>query len=409
MNKVLVTSFLLFLSTAHLAEAKSPIEIRIQLSQKDKSYLADKYHTIGVGVGKPSAQKKVKINPEAYEFVNPSIEINEEKLSEVELNTRGNQCLAAPRRCFSIKSETSVKLPGTTKLKGKSFNLISLWQDEGYITSEFGYSMYRDLGLFHLKSEYAEVFIDGKTNGLYLMTEKADKVLRKKFDSAFVGRTQYLSLLEIKEYEKDKTTFSVDEYADEFKSIMNSNASLPNDELYKKLSEKMNIDNYLRLMAANSIAMNGDYIDEVYFYSKDKENTDKVYFDVMAWDLDDLFKTPHWGPWNDFLNKKKLSQSLLYSLESKLDRAISGNPDLYARYAKILKSMLKNEFTNEFIDNHAESVKSKILPYLKENILAQSLRDDRSAPAYTKSYILKLLEERKAQLKARRAYLLTKV
>ncbi len=394
-------TFLVLLISQQL---NATIRIDIELSAQDKDYLKPVYRT--VGFGKPSEQHRVKEPPKSYVFASPIVKVNGEMLKGAELNTRGNQCLAAPRRCFSVKSENAINLPGSSKIKAKSFNLISMWQDEGYITAEIGYGVFKDLGLIHLDREYAEVFIDGKTNGLYLLTEKADKIIQKKFDSAFIGRVKYFSKLEIKEFEKDKTQFEEEQFADVFQEIMKSDEDLKGDELYKFLSARMNINNYLRLMAANSISMNGDYIDEVYFFSKDEDKRGSIYFDVMAWDLDDLFKTPHWGPWNNLLYKKELKNSLLYSLESKLDRVINRNPDLYARYKSILKSMLLKEFTDTFIDKHINRVKTKITPYLKDSILAQSIRDDRKAPVYTKQYILNLLEQRRMELKARRQVLL---
>jgi hypothetical protein len=409
MNNLKTASALcLLISLGQVSFAKTPIRIDINLEAKDRSYLEPKYKTVYTGTKMTGQQ--VKEGPSAYVFTNPKISVNGKALSEAELNTRGNQCLAAPRRCFSIKSETVTNFPGTSNLKAKSFNLVSMWQDEGYITAETGYGMYKELGLFHLEREYAEVFVDGKTNGLYLLTEKADKVLQDKFKAAFVGRVKYFSKLEIKEFEADKAKFKEEDYASTFKEIMKADDELPGSELYQYLKERMNIDNYLRLMAANSISMNGDYIDEVYFYSSKEDKKSQVYFDVMAWDLDDLFKAPHPGPWNNLLFKKELANSTLYSLESKLDRVINRNPDLYERYKKTLKAMLINEYTNNFIDKHINRVKTKIAPYLKPEILAQSVRDDRAdQPAYTKEYILKLLEQRRAELKARRVVLLQKL
>jgi hypothetical protein len=42
---------------------------------------------------------------------------------------RGNQCLKAPRKCFAVKFSEEISI---NNLKVEGFNLIRMWQDEGY-------------------------------------------------------------------------------------------------------------------------------------------------------------------------------------------------------------------------------------------------------------------------------------
>lgn len=400
MKLLFLIPFLLF-SSATMADITT---VDIKLSSKDKDYLKPVYRKLGRFRNRRLI--KIKRSKEKYQFTKPEVSVNGVPLKDVELGTRGNQCLKAPRRCFSVKFNEQVRI---NNLQAEGFNLISMWQDEGYTTAEIGYSFYKELGLFHLDREYVEVKIDGKSNGLYLLSQRPNKNLKKKFNSAFIGRVGYFTKLEVKKYHKKKTKFEQKDFERTFDEIVKKSKKVSKDKLYDYLAYRMNIDKYLKWLALNTFMQNGDYVDEVYFYADDESKHEKIYFDIMAWDLDDLFKKPHFGPWNNLRFRRKLKKSLLYSMESKLDRLINDSPILYSKFKQILKEMLTTEINDSFIDVQIDSVIKKISPYLTEPILALSKMDDREGAPYTKTYILNLIEKRRQLLKTRRILLLERV
>lgn len=214
----------------------------------------------------------------------------------------------------------------------------------------------------------------------------------------------YFSKVKVKEYAKD-APYTEREYKKAFKTIYRSLRKYKGEELYNFLNDRMNFDAYLKWLAINTAIMNGDYSDEVFFYAIPGE---KIYFELMPWDMDDLFKPPHDGPWNNFFFKRRLKKSLLYSMEDKLDRRIDKDPFLYAKFKQTLKKVLEEELTAEFYASVINTVHQAIEPYLTSKNMELSEIDDRDTK-YDSQYILDLLNNRFKQLKQRRQKLLEKL
>jgi hypothetical protein len=370
-----------------------PNIISLRISHQDRNYLQE---------------------TEKYVFTNAQIKFNDSSWSVVGLKTRGQNCLGAPRRCFSVKANGKFQFLNANNensLSLKKFNLVSMWQDEGYITSEMGYKFYEQSGTYFNKRVYAQVYVNGKNQGLYLVIEKPADSIKKKFSTPFIGRREYFSKLETKKYYPKKTTLSEKDFLKSFKFIKKAPISSNESEgqnAYNTLASKMNIKRYMRWLAMHTIMQNGDYSDEVYFYATVNEKND-IYWDIMGHDLDGLFDGPHLGLYNTILRRNEVKRSLLWSLEEKLDRKINKSPYLYAKFKEELNDLLQNSITAEFIQASTEELKNDILPYLtKENLELSSL-DDRPSDkekVYSKKYILDLLEFRKNFLLDRRVKLI---
>lgn len=72
-------------------------------------------------------------------------------------------------------------------------------------------------------------------------------------------------------------------------------------------------------------------------------------------------------------------------------------------YHQKIRKMLDNELSEASIKATIEATRKEISPYLTPEILAASAKDSiNEGQAYTKEFILKLLEQREAELLARR-------
>jgi spore coat protein H len=350
-----------------------------------------------------------KVPGKEHVLTEPLISFNDSTPVEAAIHTRGQHCLRAPRSCYALKLDKKVVIESefeSESLKGKKFNLISMWQDEGYISSKIGYTFFSKLNLFHTAHQFTELSVNGESQGLYLIVEKPQQVLKKRFKAPFVMRRGYLNRIKVK-YHSSKAPYRQKDYRRAYKSMYRGLSRYSGAELYAFLKQRMNIDNYLMWLAANTFLQNGDYADEVFFYARPGK---PIYFDIMVWDMDDLFKPPHRSPLNNWwiFHRRLLRRSLLYSMEDRLDRAIAKDSFLYNKFRQKLKFLLNEVATELFIKNLFQTVDRAIAPYLTEQNLSLSKLDDREG-SYTKEYIESLLVQRQAELINNRVKLLNRL
>ncbi len=385
-----------------LAEASLPKElpnrIFIKVTPEDLPFVSEK------GKG------------DRYEFTGAKFKLNDGKWMDMELKTRGQTCLKAPRRCFGVKLSDKVSFSPyvAEPVKDvKKFNLVSMWQDRGYINYKVGYHFLTGLGLFHLKNQYAELIINDKSYGLYLVVEKPDKVLTKRLNSPFVLRRGYLGKPTVKEFKDKKTEYQESDFLAAYEEIYDQLKAYQGPELYGFLSKRLNIEQYFEWLALNTFLKNGDYADEVFFYAAPDNTEERIYFNIMAWDYDDLLNKPHasywmWSFWNP-VNRKILKTKLIYSTEDKLDRRIAKDPYLYEKYTAAFERLLREKILDSHIRKIFQKVKQEIAPYLqRQRIIDMSSLDDQAEP-YSPEGIIQFLDEMSEFLIKRRVEILTKI
>ncbi len=105
--------------------------------------------------------------------------------------------------------------------------------------------------------------------------------------------------------------------------------------MYDTLSAYMDLEQYFAKLSIDLLIKNGDYTDEIFFYSKIKDN--KEVFGVFPWDLDDIFSDRPMrrklvGSRHSICMREYYSMSdvvadvgekLLYSIEDDLDYKIA--------------------------------------------------------------------------------------
>ena len=354
-----------------------------------------------------------KANADKYVFSQTQFKLNRENpiLAE-EMETRGQGSLGYRRKNFGLKLTQKINLG---RLEAKKINLLSMSADPGYISSRLGIMTAELLNIgTPLPTEYVEVKINDKTNGLYAVVEKPKAAISA--NSPYVVRRGYKSRLlhDDADISKKLTPEQVAEIKAVADSIYTDVDTKKDATLFNSLKQKMDIDAYMRWMAMNSLYTNGDYPDEVFFYvDGDMYKQGKIYFRVVPWDFDDLFKPMHKVKTNATeAAKPENKDSILYSYEDRLDRAFSpSNVYMYSQFKFTMRDLLVNRLNQSTTDKLLTQLHSEISQYLANPEILQMGSQDvsrKNAP-YTKAEIQNLFLKRKKQIDDRRAYLLEKV
>jgi len=360
------------------------------------------------------------IGKESYSFKgSASISVNGTAAIQVkEMKTRGQGSLSAKRKNLGIDLTQAAEV-GT--VKGKKINLVNMWVDKGYISTRLGFLTANLLGIGKKQhSEYVELAINGRSNGLYTVVEKPTKVVK---DSPLVVRRRGKSTFDLANADVGED-FAADEKSK--KAVISKLGKtlqagydqidkMSGEKLWSLLESNMDIKAYMRLMVLNSLYTNGDGADEVFFYvDKDLyQQQGRVYFKVLPWDSDDLFKSMHQSDNANSTNSKyavKYPTSLIYNYEDKLDRKFADDGFLYAKLKEETKALLSSGglLDKNHTDSLLEQLKQEISPYLKnQNILQMGALDGgRKNTAYSEKEVMSIFEMRKKQIDTRRLELL---
>lgn len=354
-----------------------------------------------------------KLKAEKYVFTGAQFKLNgEPTITADEMETRGQGSIGYRRKNFGLKLQHPIQLG---RVEAKKINLLSMSADPGYISTRLGLMSAESLNIgMGLPSEYAEVKINGKSNGLYAVVQKPKAAMAD--ESPYVVRRGYKSRFAHEEAEISKrlTPAQVAEIKAVADSIYTDVATKKEASLYNSLSKKMDIEAYMRWMAMNSLYTNGDFPDEIFFYvDGDLYNEGIIYFRVMPWDFDDLFKAMHSVPINASESAKPENKdSILYSYEDKLDRSFApSNAFMYSQLKSTTLDVISNRLTQTVTDQLLMKIHSEISEYLNNYEILQMGSQDSSRKnlPYTKNEIQNIFFKRKKQIDERRAYLMEKV
>jgi spore coat protein H len=319
------------------------------------------------------------------------------------VESRGQSCLiAAKRPCLNLKLETSQAFLGKSGLKGKNFNLVSMWQDRGYFSSRFGFEIFRELEIFEIRNEYTLVMINDRPMGLYLATDKPKKVIARISTDPWIVRRGYRTKIEVVE---PSTAISKAEGVKRFQDLYRILEHHSGERLLAELQSRLNLSRYMKWLLVNSLLRNGDYSDEVFFYLDSSDPSRK--FDIMPWDFDDLFKAPHESDEN-LRFKDEIASGLLYGFENPLDQKIYFDPALN----RLLHEEAKKLFTSitpELVTKIVDSIASDLIRYggAEPAVLQNGLQDS-YRKAYSTDFFRKNAEMRKIETLKRLEFLKSK-
>lgn len=350
-----------------------------------------------------------KIKAEKYIFAPSRFRLNNgSEISAEQLETRGQGSISYARRNFGLKLSEPVLLG---RIDSKSINLLSMSADAGYISTRMGLMSSELLKIgAPLATEYAEVFINGRSNGLYTVVEKPKSAFGKT--SPYIVRRGYKSAFRHEEasISKELTPSEITKIKMAADSIYQDVATKKGEELLNSLRKKMDITSYMRWMAMNSLYTNGDFPDEIFFYvDGELYKKGQIYFRVSPWDFDDLFKsTMHNVAINETERlKPENKNSILYSYEDRLDRSFAPvNTYMYEQF-KIVTRQVIDELSKPVTEGLLKQIAQELTEYLNTPAILQMGAKDsgRKGKAYTKEEIQGLFYKRADQIEARRAFL----
>jgi spore coat protein H len=296
--------------------------------------------------------------------------INGDTLKPEKISTRGQTTLYFRRKSFSfdLKSDATFN-HGEKKKSLKKFDILSLSMDKAYCCNRLAFEMMEASKLFDLFYAFCDMRINGKSEGICMIIEQPDVWALKKKDSPFLIRRGYNHQIDKIKTGKTTEKEEVKRYSGSFSQIYKSLNKYSGEEYYQFLSEKLDVDVYMRWLAFNYFVRNGDYTDEVFFYIDPK--TEK--FSIIPWDYDDLFSVrPHEG---NTESRKKIGNKLFFSTEDKLDEKIVNDPYLYGKYLIQLDELLKQE-SPDVLKNIFEKTYAELYPYYSDNeIISNSAYD----------------------------------
>lgn len=328
----------------------------------------------------------------AYTLEDPELVLmlNDRDLDIKEMRIRGRTTLDYRRKSYSVRLEDPIFVRGQKGGEVKKltrFKLISLSMDYTYINNRIGFGILEQAGVLPLFYNYVEFKINGETQGVYFLLEDPEQYY-KEMGSECILRRDYHHGIEDIEYKPALFNRPSEEYVSRFKNIYTQLPDLKGEALREALESKMDLNQYFRKMGIDFILQNGDYTDEIYFYSMIEKN--EIRFKIIPWDYDDIFSPyPHevgrsWSTGNLFGTRTydshqdvldEIGQKLIFSIEDDLDYAIAMDSVLYARYELVLTDLI-NTMDANMISTLFSQVENELTPfYNNEEMIYQSRYD----------------------------------
>lgn len=408
---------------------KKPILLGLALStlmSMSPQMLLAKVNAVGtsrVEITMTAEERKSLLNPVKTEVNNAEMVIikegNEVSKINVALNTRGQTSLKKfSRKNLAVKiakgeSNKVETQKGEAKekqkieianVKGKELILSASPEDMLATKNMIVYRLYKLAGIPTLKTAYSEVIINGESEGLYMVTENPKDYLMKELDSDIVIRRRYNDVMDLEKVKKGISEQDAAKYTAEIAQLHLSLRKLNGQELVDTLTKKLDLKEYMQWLAVNYIIQNGDYSDEVFFYGKKDVKTGEMLFRIFPWDLDDTFSpTMHQSIIPGGINtaaEERSRKQMLYSFESRIERAIVGSPELMRMYFSVMEEVV-NKLSPEGVRKVFGSVDEKIRPYLDDSDVLNNGLKDSEKKAHDVYTVLTTLQTREQMVNER--------
>jgi spore coat protein H len=315
-------------------------------------------------------KKVVSIKGQKISLKNTELKFNGEPVSLNEIHLHGNTTLNFERKSYSIDIADKIKFCEKGCRSLDAFYLISLSMDKNYFHNRLCFDLLGELDLFHLEYKYAEVKINGNSQGIYLMVQRPQDWSKKVANSPFILRRGLHHTVAKEKAQKDIGKETVKAYRHQFSLIYKLINQNSGEALYSKLNEILHVDDYLRWLALNYIIKNGDYSDELYFYI----DPDTKRFRIIPWDYDDVFQqAPHEGM--EVWRSRMDPNSLIFSSEDELDLTIAHDPYLYDKYKQHLTAVV-NELSDQMVESVINMIYEDLSPLFASDAILQASSKD---------------------------------
>lgn len=368
MYSVLIKKLMLIISLAllcYIVKAQtdqtinsSNIRNKLNLTNSDKEI----EHVFHITMSKKDFREVLSTDTIEKDFLSDCILIyNNDTLNLKELELRGNGSMFFKRKSFSVKLDDKISFnKNGTEYKFKKFNLISLSMDQNYYRNKVSFDLMSELKLFNLFYSFAEVIINGKTQGIYLIVQKPKNYAFKDEDANFMLRRDYKNVVKKTYISEDDTSLEarcVETFLYIYEELIPKKM---NQEFYNALAEVLDVEQYFTWMSINYLIGNRDYTDEVFFYNQ--TDGDSIKFGIIPWDYDDVFfEHPHEG---NLIRYFYFGDKLAFSSEDALDKKIVTDLYTYRKYLYTLSEVI-HKISPELLKNVFESAYHDLYPYYR--------------------------------------------
>jgi len=359
-----------------------------------------------------------------YEVANPIPSLlfmgNTYLLDKMEI--RGDNTLNFRRKGYSINLDTKIPFyvsEEASSRKIEEFKLLALVYDYTYIEYYTAANLFKEVGLWPVFTFLTEVKINSNTQGIYLFIEDPSEYFIEQRNASMIIRRGYYHSFKNVKANPSLSVDSINIFKNRFNKIYSDIVLYNGKQLYDTLLTTLDLENYFTKISIDMLLKNGDYNDEIFFYSTKIDG--KEIFRVFPWDLDDLFADqPHeigrlWAVTNLFGTREYYSMEdiyadvgykLIFSIEDDLDYKIAKDEFLYNEYLKTLKSVLEklDEYTIEQIFKNTED---QLLPFYANDAIIDQSKYDVTSTNYT--LFIENVSEKKQLVKDRRNWLLNEL
>jgi len=329
-----------------------PIENRLELFLSEKEY------------NKLKKETGYKVS-----FKKRNIVFNGDTVIAREIHTRGQSTLKFRRKSYSLSFDRKVIVnKNNTSKEFKNIYALNLVLDKNYVNNRLAFALLQKIGFPDLYYSYGEIRINNQSEGICLFIERPQDWAFKEGSPFIIRRGDHQDITKIlkeKKLNPAQTQLFTDKYGNLYTYLDQYNG----EELYKVLSEILNVEMYMQWLAFNFLVKNGDYTDEVYFYIEPGNNRYKI----IPWDFDDIFSSvPHEG--FDHIDPV-IRDKYIFSSEDPLDVKIVEDEYLYSVYLDQLYDIL-TILSPDIIKGELEIIYSELYPYYSnEDIMTMSKFD----------------------------------
>lgn len=334
---------------------------------------------------------------------------------------RGENTLNFFRKGFGVNMDDKITLLNSddqTERKYEEFKLLAMVYDYTYIENCVAVRLFKEVNLWPVNSFFTEVRLNNHTQGLYHFIEDPVEYFIEQKDASAVIRRGYDHVVKAFDFNPNIKT-ATGKYIDRFNKIYSDIAIYSGQQLFDSLSENMDLNQYFTKLSIDMLLKNGDYTDEVFFYTKIVNG--KELFGVFPWDYDDLFSEyPHeigraWAPGTVFGHREysgmndiiaDVGSKLLFSIEDDLDYKIARDNYLYQQYLKTLRAVLE-KIDLATLDRIFDYTFMHISPFYSDDEIIMQSKYDVDETNY--NLFVNNISEKRQMLKDRRNWILQEI
>lgn len=290
---------------------------------------------------------------------------------------RGQTSLECRRKSLNVDLGGHEPFPLAPRAAAAELYLISMCKDSGYYQQVLANRFMRKMGLFPLEFRFVDLRLNDVSRGVYLLLEKPTHTLRRSMtdvDRVVRRRAGHERWIEAEvEYPNPSSDEEEEELLAEFHELAALVDTTAPDMIYDVLSQRMDLDNYLRWLAFNTLLRNGDYVDEAIFYASTEGVGDasELYFRTMGWDHDDLNSACHHDGSLALIDP----HGIVYCAEDEIDLALIVSDDVYGRYIDHLELLIEETLTDEILEAELVIVREQLFSVLDEDEICAAMTE----------------------------------